>query len=229
MRYIIRFALFIGLFIHNTLPLLGAASLPDTSKRRIDTVYITTSKDQVLKNYAEILEKTNQQLGVWSNPYGIMIAALGVLFTIATIIAAVIFYIQSRDFQSKMNQLIAKHDELLNGLSEKWRTRLEEMDKEAAKQLDQLKSELKKAPTKMKSEIRKAIATLEKNREEIENQLSEPVLKYQPSVWNIKAQMHKCKYCRNEYHPSLNQQKRSGNFLLPSYGTCPSCGKDNWS
>ncbi len=54
------------------------------------------------EQYIQILEKTNQQLGLWTNPYGIMIGVLAILFTILTIVAAVIIYRQSKDYQERI-------------------------------------------------------------------------------------------------------------------------------
>ncbi len=39
----------------------------------------------MLNNYASIIEKTNQQLGLWFNPYGLMIGILAVLVAIIAI------------------------------------------------------------------------------------------------------------------------------------------------
>ena len=75
------------------------------------------SNAQMLKQFAQstdiikdvtskltALEKTNQQLGLWTNPYGIMIGVLAVLFTILTIIAAVIIYRQSKDYKERIQK-----------------------------------------------------------------------------------------------------------------------------
>ena len=52
-----------------------------------DTIYITNNKiDSTTIYYQTILEKTNAQLSLWGNPYGLMIGALGVLFTCLTIL-----------------------------------------------------------------------------------------------------------------------------------------------
>ena len=38
-----------------------------------------TSSDMAIQSYIEILEKTNQQLSLWSNPYSFITAALSFL------------------------------------------------------------------------------------------------------------------------------------------------------
>lgn len=61
---------------------------------------IYQSPDQyqiMLDNYASIVEKTNQQLGLWSNPYGIMIGILGVTITIIGIVTAYYLWKNSKE------------------------------------------------------------------------------------------------------------------------------------
>lgn len=58
--------------------------------------------DLALQNYINILEKTNQQLSLWFNPYAIMVGVLAILFTILTIVAVVIIYRQSREYKDKI-------------------------------------------------------------------------------------------------------------------------------
>src|SRR5216683_5279708 len=57
---------------------------PTASQRALDSVYV------------RLLERTNQQLSLWWNPYGIMVAALGALFAVLAIVAAFIIFRQSR-------------------------------------------------------------------------------------------------------------------------------------
>lgn len=51
------------------------------------------------QNYIELLEKTNQQLSLWYNPYGLMVGFLSLLVTLLAIYFAYILWRQSRDYK----------------------------------------------------------------------------------------------------------------------------------
>ena len=75
-----------------------------------DTVWDTVtvvSQAVPLQQYVEILEKTNQQLSIWGNPYGVMVAVLGVLFAIGAIVAAILLWRQSADYEKKIHASLA--------------------------------------------------------------------------------------------------------------------------
>ena len=58
-----------------------------------------------VQNYINILEKTNQQLNLWYNPYGIAIAILAIFFAILALAAAFIIYRQGRSSDIKPNYI----------------------------------------------------------------------------------------------------------------------------
>lgn len=79
------------------------------SSRRSDSLYIA------------VLEKTNQQLSLSSNPLAILISTLGVLFAALAIIAAVLVFRQSADFrkilQGQLDEYRQTHDKQLENYS----------------------------------------------------------------------------------------------------------------
>src|SRR3989344_2437809 len=77
------------------------------------------------QQYIQILEKTNQQLGLWTNPYGIMIGVLAILFTILTIIAAVVIYQQSKDYKEKIDKLLGEYEKQLKASSKSQKAEIE--------------------------------------------------------------------------------------------------------
>jgi len=86
---------------------------------------ITTSN-----HYAEILEKTNQQLSLWYNPYAIFVGAIGVLLTLTTLFFAGYFFLQSRDHKQKINDLIESHKLAFEKLIDDWTERITKIDKQ---------------------------------------------------------------------------------------------------
>jgi len=74
-----------------------------------DTIYIIQKNpdNEILKNYQEILEKTNNQLSLWFNPYGILIGLLAIF-------SGFFIFFQSRDFKRKTNKLIQNYSKELD-------------------------------------------------------------------------------------------------------------------
>lgn len=68
---------------------------------RSDDLPLTAIANQ---HYVEILEKTNQQLGLWTNPYGLMVGALSFLVAFLAIAASVILYKQSSDHKKQTKE-----------------------------------------------------------------------------------------------------------------------------
>ncbi|MCX6318257.1 MAG: hypothetical protein NTW29_13275 [Bacteroidetes bacterium] len=85
---------------------------------RTDTVFISKERpiDSVLSNYQQILEKTNSQLGMWSNPYGILIGCLGVMITLLGIGVAFVIYKQGKDARDLIKESLNKHEVELDKL-----------------------------------------------------------------------------------------------------------------
>jgi len=77
--------------------------------------------------YMSILEKTNSQLSLWWNPYGVMIAALGVLFTVGAISVTLLLFRQSSDYQRKIDQALENQQKILSAYMEEHRGHLEEL------------------------------------------------------------------------------------------------------
>lgn len=79
-----------------------------------DTVVVErVIQDPATRHYMEILEKTNEQLSISLNPYGIFIAALGLLFTALALMAIYINWKQSRDFKDTLDASITKYEKMI--------------------------------------------------------------------------------------------------------------------
>jgi hypothetical protein len=122
-----------------------------------DTLITRTANDPVSQQYLEILEKTNSQLSLWTNPYGLMVGALALLFTVLTIIAVWITYRQSQDFKAQLQSTIDGYstliDELMNGYEKKFKALSQDFEERTKKQIDEL--EERKAKSVSQDEIDK--------------------------------------------------------------------------
>ncbi len=131
--------------------------------------------DPITQNYIDILEKTNQQLSLWFNPYAIMIGVLAILFTILTIVAVVIIYRQSREYKDKIEADRKLYKEQISEFLESQKSYIEiqkkiiEENNRAVEKisikiddiLKQYKNKLKESSAKQKEEIQKVIDKLE--------------------------------------------------------------------
>ncbi len=112
---------------------------------------------QINRNLLEIMEKTNQQLNLWTNPFSYFIGALGVLFAIAAIIAGVLLYRQSKEYKEKYNKLIQSYDTALKNRIEEWKQQNKDIDTKVDKVLASLSTALPDKVEEIKKELEKLI------------------------------------------------------------------------
>src|SRR5690606_18615284 len=72
-----------------------------------------------------ILEKTNNQLSLWYNPFGVFIASLGVLFTVLAIVVAFVIYRQSQEHRRLVEKSIRDHNVTFTNLITEHKNQLE--------------------------------------------------------------------------------------------------------
>lgn len=115
----------------------------------------------IQNNYMEILEKTNNSISMIYNPYGIMVTALSVLFTVLTIAAAIIIWYQSRE-----NKRIVREElnEALNNIKTN-------VLKDFQVQVDSITEDIKNATGEQKNKLEKDLEKIEKTKQDIENSL----------------------------------------------------------
>lgn len=85
-----------------------------------DTINIIQQQDYIklINEYQEILEKTNSQLSLWNNPYGILIGILGVFVAVLAVIVAFVLFRQSRSNRQMVRDAVGKYEEKLERLVE---------------------------------------------------------------------------------------------------------------
>lgn len=191
------------------------------------------------QQYIQILEKTNQQLSLWTNPYGIMIGVLAIFFTILTIVAAVILYRQSKDYKDKLEadrNLYAKN---INDFLESQKLIIEKRGEQASKVEEDINKLLKEYEKKLKASSQNQKVEIEKVIEDLKEQklsLSSTIgaITVYPNNYDFATAIsgyalanknhHNCKNCGFGFFVN-----NSGLLTTPAlFGnrtvTCPKCG-----
>ena len=175
-----------------------------------DTIYITNNKiDSTTIYYQTILEKTNAQLSLWGNPYGLMIGALGVLFTCLTILFAFILFRQSADYKNIINQSITKYqvilDKLIKETQDQTKLFLESNDERFAEKISEYKKELESATLDQKAILEEKVKQLEIQKNNITEKINKITVRPDITYFNnfntplFKNSIHKCSKCSREY------------------------------
>lgn len=205
---------------------------------RVDTVCVKNNSidPATIQNYQDILEKTNMQLSLWWNPYGLLIAILGVLFTILTIISAVVIYRQSKEYRELINQSISKHELLFNDLIAEKNQQLLIIENNLNALINEYKEKLATVGEDQKNEINEIISRLETERKSIDNQINAKYVtpEYSDTFltvggnFGLKNSPHKCSKCGYGYFvkdiPITLRPSISIGLTNTKTITCPKCG-----
>jgi hypothetical protein len=154
---------------------------PAVTAPRTDTMRVRLPATQLSaraeSSYVSILEKTNQQLSMWTNPYGLMVGALGVLFTLLAIVATVVIFLQSASFRKQVEgqyvvfekqarQQLDGFQSAVDALVAESKTKITVVIEEVRAQLvearEQLKKELAESQGAVESDLAKHIERLER-------------------------------------------------------------------
>lgn len=138
-----------------------------------DTVVIVHQiiDNKIIKDYEQILEKTNSQLSLWWNPYGLFVAILGILFAILAIIAAFVIYRQSREYKELINKSLEEHKAALDKLITEKNNQLENDKMRLDSLIMEYKEKLKTAGDENKKELKEFISKLEEQKEFIDTRI----------------------------------------------------------
>lgn len=204
------------------------------------------TETQVLNNYISILEKTNQQLSLWSNPYGLMVGILTLLIAVIAIAVSYALWRYSKEQRDKINHFFAEQEKVIKEKNEnvkKVENKLNDLIREYEKQL--------KDTTKNKKEIQKNIDELKKERARIGvymgpviatgmpgtiSTISQPLTPLAFSGYSSIEKSIICIRCgKNFSYYDGNGIFKNSDILYAPYGTtlkdenvyCPSCGAKN--
>ena len=209
------------------------------------TTIITSAPNQyqiMLDNYSSIVEKTNGQLNLWFNPYTILITALGVLFAVGAIVAAIIIYRQSQDFKSKMEQDRELYAQKINeflSLQKKVIENNNKKIKEGAKKIDfkikEYEKKLAESSEKQKKEIKEKINALELEKLKLDITPAEPItvssnfMDYGTIGYlnNLNKKLVHCSNPKCGFNFYVDMGLGVGALTIGSTATCPKCSNIN--
>lgn len=87
----------------------GVPNKKDNIKNDTTIIIQKVVDAETIQNYQEILEKTNNQMSLWWNPFGLLVAILGVLFAILAIVAAFVIFRQSKEYKNLISKSLQDH------------------------------------------------------------------------------------------------------------------------
>lgn len=165
---------------------------------------ISTAPDQyqvILNNYASIVEKTNSQLGLWTNPYGIMVGILTLMVAVIAIVVAWYIWKNSKEQKELFAEVLVKYQK---SLDEQAALFIEKKKLEIDKTIQEFEKLKQSVTEEKKIEFQKVIDEYRKEKEKI---YDEPV--------NVK-------YDYNDYSQSFLAVNQ---MLSPIKSThCTNCG-----
>lgn len=114
--------------------------------------------------YISLLERTNQQLSLWSNPYGVLVSILSFLVAFLAIAAAVILYRQTKEYRELFQNTLKDYETTL-------KTNLEKIGLDAENKIqifiNTKKKDLETLTGDTKKQAEKIIKDLEKEKNSI--------------------------------------------------------------
>ncbi len=211
---------------------------------------MATTTDLILLQYLDILEKTNQQLGLWSNPYGVMVAVLSFLIAVLAIVFGVILWRQGKEYQKKfdnfLNELKKNANVEFAKMSESRKLNkiaIKRFEKEINEKSKKLTTVTGKAKEKLEKEIRDIQEIKESlNKTPVTSFLGSRVISDEnscciptatiPSISEASAGIcgqNKCKKCGRYYDANLPSTSTVWTLSGDSSSgiECPYCGNFN--
>ncbi|MEX1014745.1 MAG: hypothetical protein WDZ80_06310 [Candidatus Paceibacterota bacterium] len=185
--------------------------------------------DQSTQTYIDLLEKTNQQLSLWGNPYAIMVMVLTVLVALLAIGVTYLLWTQKREYRELFNSFLKKQEKILQGQISNTKDLLD-------KHISESKEKVKSLKGKDREEIEEEIKKMKQTRRQLEmysapttigalgsNSNDSPLklrLDDEPTVVTLNQNLNTDKIKMD----SLLMQRHCGRHLPPDSSFCPYCG-----
>jgi RNase P subunit RPR2 len=139
---------------------------------RVDTIFIDRIDPEIQLQYFEILASTNTQMSIWLTALGTFISAIGVLFTIAAIVAGWFIWRQGEEFKKRQDNLFANFTSRMSNQEEEAKIIVEKLTEMVALK----EEEARKKPED--SQIKEDINTLTSASRQILGQPGIPIPRY---------------------------------------------------
>ena len=210
----------------------------------MNTQNIINSPDQykiMLDNYASIVEKTNQQLSLWFNPYGVMIGILTLIVAVGAIVVSIILINNSSEQRRRQKDFFDEQERIIKEKQVNDEKLAKERYENSKKQFEDLIKEqqekLKSANVESKKKIEEEIDSLKRQSATI-GLYAEPAKVYidnslLTSVGLAFAKNMTCCLCGKvfQYEEDGNNRINLGYSGISGYSNkrvkCPHCGAVN--
>lgn len=204
--------------------------------------------DDSEKVYLEILEKTNQQLSLWFNPYGIMVGILTAFLTILAIVTAFVLYRQGSGYKQKLEDDRNAYTDKINKFIDVYKKSFDDQIKESEKRTKEIEEKSKKiigkyeemikkyeekldgASEKQKENFEKIIADLEKQKISLQSSVEPVSGTIFPVVPEVGvSSIHRCSRCGFGFSVDTSRAVYFGGASVftgqnQDTVTCPKCG-----
>lgn len=117
------------------------------------------------QNYIEVLEKTNQQLSLWYNPYGVLVGILGLMIAILAISFAYILWKQGKDSKDLFQAFLEEQRKIANNELKKTIKKAEGI---FDKQIEDANEKLKNLKGEAREKIEKEIQSIKNAKKSLE-------------------------------------------------------------
>lgn len=126
-----------------------------------------TQYQKLLDNYASVLEKTNQQLGLWSNPYGVAVGILSVLIAVIAIAVGYALWRNSKEQRERFEKFVSEQEKIFTEQNKIRNTSVRKAEAQLDELINQYKKRLDSATKEGKKDLQKAIENLAKEKASI--------------------------------------------------------------
>ena len=197
----------------------------------------------MLNNYATIVEKTNQQLGLWSNPYGLMVGLLTVIIALVAIVVSFLLWKNSDEQKKRAKEFFDRQEKDLQERAEIYDKMIKERGEKAKNyeaSLGNLIQEYKNKLTSVDKENKEEIERLEKTIDDLNKSkaslgsyaIPEVVIENLASIYSFGNSIHTmaCYGCgkKFQYKDKTNLSTLSNIFGNGKKVYCPHCGHENF-
>lgn len=183
------------------------------------------------QHYIDILEKTNQQLGLWTNPYGLIVMILTFFVAILAVAVAWAIYRQGADYRKKLLDHMESVEKKIEGKSEE---RLQEADARFDALIQEKKKTLESVTGEERSKIEDLISRLEEERASLPAKAGiprvDPIYTFGLNSLTFgsdgKKDFHRCSQCKYGYMTNEVSLGLPLDFSVinKKLYSCPKCG-----
>jgi len=197
----------------------------------VDRLARTLDSLRVQSAYSALLEKTNQQLSLWYNPFAVIISSLALLFTVLAIVATFIIFRQGAEYRKILDAAIADYRDVLNDFIADKKTQLDNIEQYFNKKIRESEEKLAGATGAQKELIEDTIEKLRVERDSVKSTVTSTTtaIPLSASIFGLPAdRFHRCSKCGFGYIV----KDPFGGVLAAAIGRaggksaakCPSCG-----